>query len=54
VVDAAIVEGSAHMTTLLQALQAAGQMHATRGQSLLDGPHWYNTYRCADGHFISR
>ncbi|MGH8808923.1 MAG: CoA transferase, partial [Noviherbaspirillum sp.] len=53
VVDAAIVDGSAHMTTLLLALQAAGQMRATRGQSVLDGPHWYNTYRCADGHFIS-
>ncbi|MGH8789195.1 MAG: CaiB/BaiF CoA transferase family protein, partial [Cupriavidus necator] len=53
VVDAAIVDGSAHMTNLLLALQATGQMQATRGQSLLDGPHWYNTYRCADGHFIS-
>jgi acetyl-CoA hydrolase len=53
IVDAAIVDGSAHMTTLLLALQAAGQFVAPRGQSLLDGPHWYNTYRCADGGFIS-
>lgn len=53
VVDAAIVDGSAHMTTLLLALQASGQMRMERGQSLLDGPHWYNTYRCADGAFIS-
>lgn len=53
VVDAAIVDGSAHMTTLLLALQASGQMQTERGQSLLDGPHWYNTYRCADGAFIS-
>jgi len=53
VVDAAITDGSAHMTALLLALQAAGQMTATRGRSILDGPHWYNTYRCADGHFIS-
>ncbi|WP_434664196.1 CaiB/BaiF CoA-transferase family protein [Paraburkholderia sp. A3BS-1L] len=53
VVDAAIVDGSAHMTTLLLALQASGQMRTERGQSLLDGPHWYNTYRCADGGFIS-
>lgn len=53
VVDAAIVDGSAHMTALLLALQAAGQMHPTRGQSLLDGPHWYNTYRCADGAYVS-
>ncbi len=53
VVDAAIVDGSAHMMTLLHALQASGKFTATRGQSLLDGPHWYNTYRCADGGMIS-
>jgi len=53
VVDAAIVDGSAHMTSLLLALKASGQMSTERGQSLLDGPHWYNTYRCADGECIS-
>jgi acetyl-CoA hydrolase len=53
VVDAAIVDGSAHMMTLLHALQASGQFTAERGRSLLDGPHWYNTYRCADGGMIS-
>jgi len=53
VVDAAIVDGSAHMTSLLLALQAAGQMPVERGRSVLDGPHWYNTYRCADGGYIS-
>ena len=53
VVDAAIVDGSAHMMTLLHALQASGKFTAARGQSLLDGPHWYNTYRCADGGMIT-
>jgi acetyl-CoA hydrolase len=53
VVDAAIVDGSAHMMSLLLALKASGQMTQERGQSLLDGPHWYNTYRCADDAFIS-
>ncbi|WP_322033904.1 CaiB/BaiF CoA-transferase family protein [Paraburkholderia sp. J76] len=53
VVDAAIVDGSAHMMTLLLALRASGKMQEARGESLLDGPHWYNTYRCADGAFIS-
>lgn len=53
VVDAAIVDGTAHMMTLLLTLQASGKMTPTRGQSLLDGPHWYNTYRCADGGFVS-
>lgn len=53
VVDAAIVDGSAHMMNLLLALKGAGQFVNTRGASVLDGPHWYNSYRCADGHFIS-
>lgn len=53
VVDAAIVDGSAHMMSLLFGLQAAGHMPRTRGRGMLDGPHWYNTYRCADGEFIT-
>ncbi|MCY1298028.1 Acetyl-CoA:oxalate CoA-transferase [compost metagenome] len=53
VIDAAIVDGSAHMMTLLLGMKAAGQMANARGQSLLDGPHWYRTYRCADGNFVS-
>ena len=53
VVDAAIVDGSAHMLNLLLSLRPAGQLVSERGQSLLDGPHWYSTYRCADGHFVS-
>ncbi|MNH12118.1 Succinyl-CoA:(R)-benzylsuccinate CoA-transferase subunit BbsE [compost metagenome] len=53
VVDAAIVDGSAHMLNLMLGLKSAGQMHSERGTSLLDGPHWYRTYRCADGKFIS-
>lgn len=53
VVDAAIVDGSAHMMNLLLSLKAAGQFVSARGESILDGPHWYSTYRCADGHFIS-
>ncbi|WP_166037863.1 CaiB/BaiF CoA-transferase family protein [Sphingosinicella sp. YJ22] len=53
VVDAAIVDGSAHMMTLLMSLRAAGQMVDERGASMLDGPHWYATYRCADGGFVS-
>lgn len=53
VVDAAIVDGSAHMMNLLLSLKAAGQMASTRGESILDGPHWYSTYRCADGSFVS-
>ncbi|MDM0117689.1 CaiB/BaiF CoA-transferase family protein [Variovorax sp. J22R133] len=53
VVDAAIVDGSAHMMNLLLALKAGGRFTSERGASLLDGPHWYRTYRCADGRFVS-
>ncbi|RKF16405.1 CoA transferase [Roseovarius spongiae] len=53
VVDAAIVDGSAHMTALLMALRQAGSMSARRGEGLLDGPHWARCYACADGGFIS-
>jgi acetyl-CoA hydrolase len=28
-------------------------MVSERGVSILDGPHWYSTYRCADGRFVS-
>src|SRR5690606_28840202 len=32
---------------------ANGLMAETRGRGVLDGPPWYNTYRCADGQYIS-
>jgi len=53
VVDAAIVDGSAHMMGLLMAIRQTGQMVDRRGQSLLDGPHWSRSYACADGGYIS-
>lgn len=53
VVDAAIVDGSAHMMSLLMALGQAGGLSETRGQSLLDGPHWSRCYLCACGGYIS-
>jgi len=53
VVDAAIVDGSAHMMNLLMALKQTGGLSMARGQSLLDGPHWSRCYACADGGFIS-
>ncbi|WP_417587005.1 CaiB/BaiF CoA transferase family protein [Pararhodobacter oceanensis] len=53
VVDAAIVDGSAHMMALLMSLQAGGLFQTTRGESLLDGPHWSRSYQCADGGFLS-
>jgi len=34
-------------------LSASGLAHEQRGASLLDGPHWYASYRCADGRDIT-
>ncbi len=53
VVDAAVVDGAAHMSTLLLSLLAHGHMKDERGQSLLDGPHWYQSYVCADGEYVT-
>lgn len=53
VVDAAIVDGSAHMMNLLLSLRAAGGLPDARGASMLDGAHFYESYICADGQWIS-
>ena len=53
VVDAAIVDGAAHMMNLLMSLQSNNSLSEARGQSLLDGPHWSRCYACADGAYMS-
>ena len=53
VVDAAVVDGSAHMMNLLMALAQTGGLSMPRGQSMLDGPHWSRCYVCSDGGYIS-
>jgi len=53
VVDAAIVDGSAHMLNLFLSLGATGRLSYERGKSILDGPHWSRAYACADGLFLS-
>jgi len=53
VVDAAIVDGSAHMMALVMLMQSGGLFRARRGASLLDGPHWSRSYICADGGFVT-
>jgi crotonobetainyl-CoA:carnitine CoA-transferase CaiB-like acyl-CoA transferase len=53
VIDAAIVDGSANLMNLLLSLHATGRQPFERGQGLLDGPHWYGSYACADGRFVS-
>lgn len=53
VIDAAIYDGSAHMMNLLMALRQAGGFGETRGENLLDGPHWSRTYLCKGGGYIA-
>ena len=53
VVDAAIVDGSAHMLNLLMSMQDTGSIEMKRGLSLLDGSHLSRCYRCSDQKYIS-
>ncbi|MCC5969639.1 MAG: CoA transferase [Pararhodobacter sp.] len=53
VVDAAIVDGSAHMMALIASMMPGGMFRTERGQSLLDGAHWSRCYACADGGWLS-
>lgn len=53
VVDAAIVDGSAHMMNLMMSLAASGLLSYERGGSLLDGPPWSRSYKTRDGGFMS-
>ncbi|MFN3954400.1 MAG: CaiB/BaiF CoA transferase family protein [Pararhodobacter sp.] len=53
VVDAAIVDGGAHMMALLMSMAPGGMLREARGESLLDGPHWSRSYACADGGHIA-
>lgn len=54
VIDAAMTDGSASLMSLFHGLQADGSWRAEPGTNMLDGgAHFYNTYACADGKFIS-
>ncbi|MCK6394542.1 MAG: CoA transferase [Zoogloea sp.] len=54
VVDAAMTDGSALLMTMMYTLKAMGQWTQQRGSNLLDGgAHFYDTYRCADGKYLS-
>lgn len=53
VIDAAMVDGNAHMMNLLLSLLPSGNLNMERGQSILDGPHWYETYQCACGGYVT-
>jgi len=53
VIDAAMIDGSAHMMNLLLTAKQFGGLQNERGKSMLDGPHWYDSYECKDGDFIT-
>ena len=55
VVDAAMVDGSAVMMSMFWGMKQVGFFDETRrGDNLLDtGAHFYDVYRCSDGHYIS-
>jgi alpha-methylacyl-CoA racemase len=54
VVDAAMVDGAALLTNMFHGMKAIGMHTPERGTNLLDsGAHFYDTYECADGEYIS-
>ena len=54
VVDAAMVDGSALLMTMIHALHQAGAWREERGSNVIDtGAPFYDTYETADGKFVS-
>ncbi|WP_128379502.1 CaiB/BaiF CoA transferase family protein [Streptomyces cavernae] len=54
VVDAAIVDGTAHLSSMIHGMLAAGGWQDRRGANLLDGGcPFYGTYETADGRYMA-
>ncbi|MGW1870821.1 CaiB/BaiF CoA transferase family protein [Streptomyces mauvecolor] len=54
VVDAAIVDGAAHLATMIHGMLAAGGWQDRRGANLLDGGcPFYGTYETSDGQYMA-
>ena len=54
VVDAAMSDGAALLGAMMYGLRAHGSWSDGRGANMLDGgAHFYDTYACADGKYIS-
>ncbi|MDZ7675930.1 MAG: CaiB/BaiF CoA-transferase family protein [Acidimicrobiales bacterium] len=54
VVDAAMVDGSAVLTTMFHAFRAMGIWQDERGTNMLDsGAHFYDVYETSDGRYVS-
>jgi alpha-methylacyl-CoA racemase len=54
VVDAAMTDGAALLGAMIYGFRAHGTWNDQRGANMLDGgAHFYDTYACADGKFVS-
>ncbi len=54
VVDAAMTDGSALLLAAVVGMHGAGAWTDERGSNMLDsGAHFYDTYECADGEYVS-
>ena len=54
VIDAAMTDGAALLGAMMYGLRAQGGWNVEREANLLDGgAHFYDTYACADGKFVS-
>ncbi|GAA3228589.1 CaiB/BaiF CoA-transferase family protein [Actinocorallia longicatena] len=54
VVDAAIVDGAAHLSTFIHAFMASGTWTTERGTNLLDtGAPFYDVYETSDGEYMA-
>ena len=54
VIDCAMSDGAASLMAMFYGFKASGMWQETRRSNLLDGgAHFYDTYRCSDGKWIS-
>ena len=54
VIDAAMVDGSALLTTMIHSMMAIGFWNDEKGTNVLDGAaHFYDTYETKDGKWVS-
>lgn len=54
VIDVAMTDGSAVLMSIFNSLHKMGLWKAERGINMLDsGAHYYDTYECKDGKFVS-
>jgi alpha-methylacyl-CoA racemase len=54
IIDCAMSDGAASLMAMFYGFKAAGAWTETRRSNLLDGgAHFYDTYQCADGRWIS-